>query len=115
MRFTIVLFLIALLVLGWHGFSARGQWDLAEKEFEQYIEEQGISKSMIDQKKIKNISRDGRRLIVMVSYKDDPGFRYNYYYTKNNSRPMYLVVSEGDFDKVKVVPTEKKMKYPPLE
>lgn len=115
MRFTILLFLIALLVIGSHGYSQRSQWDLAEKEFEQYIEKQGISKSMIEEKKIRKISRDGGRFIVMVSYKDDPGFRYNYYYTKNNRRPMYLVVSEGDFEKIKVVPTEKRMKYPPLE
>ncbi|MGG0671130.1 DUF3139 domain-containing protein [Sporosarcina koreensis] len=116
MRFTILLTIITLLLFSAFGINrVHIQKHFAEKAFEKYIAEQGISVSNIERKEMK---WDDRRksYTVMVHYKEDPGLRYDYRHNKFMKRSIKLVVSQSDeFNDEPVTPIEKGMKYPPLD
>lgn len=116
MRFTIILAIIALLLIGATGFNrVYIQKHFAEKAFEKYIDEQGISSSNIERKELKWDKRR-KSYFMMVHYKDDPGLRYDYRHNKFMKRSIKLVVSQVDeFSDEPVNLIEKGMKYPPLE
>lgn len=102
-------------------FSAYGinrvhvQKHFVEKAFEKYIAEQGISSSNIERKEM-NWDIRRKKYFMMVHYKDDPGFRYDYHHRKFIKHSIKLVVSKSDeFNDEPVTAIEKGMKYPPLE
>lgn len=115
-RFTIFLAIAVILLIGAFGINrVHIQKHFAEKAFEKYITEQGISSSNIERKAVQWDKRR-KRYTVMVHYKDDPGFRYDYQHRKVSKGSIKLVVSKSvGFNDEPVTPIEKGMKYPPLE
>lgn len=103
----IVLILIPLICLGYY-FPV--QRYLAHREFKQYIIAQGISIGNIETKKVlKDYKIGGYN--IMVTYKDDPEFTYEYSYVP--SREMICIIFDEYNTSTDI--TNKKTKYRSLE
>ena len=82
------------------------QKEAAETKFVEYIHTQGTSDKNIETKEMRKDLKNGGYSIT-VTYKDDPGLRYEYFYEPKD-RVIKLIV----FDEGKSI--ESGMKYPPL-
>lgn len=78
--------ILLALIIGFTGFFVYDNyfkpWNEAEKRINKYMVEQGVSKddiSKITKEKAKIASYDG--ILYKVSYKDDPQYEYQYFYS----------------------------------
>lgn len=78
--------ILLALIIGFAGFFIYDNyfksWNEAEKRITKYMVEQGISKddiSNITKEKVKKVSYNG--ILYKVSYKDDPQYEYQYFYS----------------------------------
>lgn len=78
--------ILLALIIGFTGFFVYDNyfkpWNEAEKRINKYMVEQGVSKddiSKITKEKAKKASYDG--ILYKVSYKDDPQYEYQYFYS----------------------------------
>ncbi|MEG1132124.1 MAG: DUF3139 domain-containing protein [Romboutsia sp.] len=78
--------ILLVLIIGITGFFVYDNyfkpWNEAEKYINKYMEEQGVSKddiSKITKEKAKKATYDG--ILYKVSYKDDPQYEYQYFYS----------------------------------
>lgn len=80
--------ILLILIIGFTGFFVYDNyfkpWNEAEKCINKYMGEQGVSKddiSNITKEKAKKASYNG--ILYKVSYKDDPQYEYQYFYSDN--------------------------------
>ncbi|MGL5754699.1 MAG: DUF3139 domain-containing protein [Paraclostridium sp.] len=95
-------------------------WNEAEKYINKYMAEQGISKdniSKITKEKAKKATYDG--ILYKVSYKDDPQYEYQYFYSDDYyalyiNKVLFQIYDLNDGHELTDVKELKSVKYPPI-
>ncbi|MEG2868010.1 MAG: DUF3139 domain-containing protein [Terrisporobacter sp.] len=117
--------ILVALIIGITGFvvydSFFKPWKEAEKRINKYMVEQGVSKDVIDEitkSKAKKATYKG--ILYKVSYKDDPGYVYEYLYSDNYyalyGNKVWLQIYDVKKDNKLLRSNEelKNIKYPPI-
>lgn len=85
-KYKAILLVLIIVIIGFAGFfiyeNCFKPWNEAEKRINKYMVEQGVSKddiSNITKAKAKKASYNG--ILYKVSYKDDPQYEYQYFYS----------------------------------
>jgi len=112
------LILIMIIVFGYLFYYFPLQKYLAEKNFNSYIQAQGISESSIKEKDVfKDYKQNG--YYICVVYKDDPDWKYEYQFRTNDLAELFskesimLIIydkenAEFNFDDVDLMQSGKK-------
>lgn len=84
-RYRAILFVLIIGITGFFVYDYYFKpWNEAEKRINKYMIEQGVSKddiSKITKEKAKKASYEG--IIYKVSYRDDPQYEYQYFYSED--------------------------------
>lgn len=84
-RYRAILFVLIIGITGFFVYDYYfNPWNEAEKRINKYMIEQGVSKddiSKITKEKAKKASYEG--IIYKVSYRDDPQYEYQYFYSED--------------------------------
>lgn len=122
MKKYIAIFL--LLIIGFSGFYIYDNnfkpWNEAEKYINKYMEAQGVSKddiSKITKEKAKIASYDG--ILYKVSYKNDPNYKYQYFYSDDYyalyiNKVLFQIHDLKDGHELVKHDELKNVKYPPI-
>ncbi|EQK43173.1 hypothetical protein C672_2117 [[Clostridium] bifermentans ATCC 638] len=113
-----------LSIIGFTGFYIYNNnfkpWDEAEKYINKYMEAQGVSKddiSKITKEKAKIASYDG--ILYKVSYKNDPNYKYQYFYSDDYyalyiNKVLFQIHDLKDGHELVKHDELKNVKYPPI-
>lgn len=113
-----------LLIIGFSGFYIYDNnfkpWNEAEKYINKYMEAQGVSKddiSKITKEKAKIASYDG--ILYKVSYKNDPNYKYQYFYSDDYyalyiNKVLFQIHDLSDGHELVKHDELKDVKYPPI-
>lgn len=116
--------ILLVLIIGFTGFFIYTNyfkpWNEAEKYINKYMVEQGVSKDDIDnitKEKAKKASYEG--ILYKVSYKEDPQYEYQYFYSDNYyalyvNHVLLQIYDLHDGHEVRANKELKKLKYPPI-
>lgn len=116
--------ILLLLIIGLTGFYIYDNhfkpWSEAEKYIDKYMEAQGVSKddiSKITKEKSKIASYDG--ILYKVSYKDDPKYKYQYFYSDDYyalyiNKVLFQIHDLSDGHELVNHDELKDVKYPPI-
>ena len=122
MKKYIAIFL--LLIIGFSGFYIYDNnfkpWNEAEKYINKYMEAQVVSKddiSKITKEKAKIASYDG--ILYKVSYKNDPNYKYQYFYSDDYyalyiNKVLFQIHDLKDGHELVKHDELKNVKYPPI-
>lgn len=122
MKKYIAIFL--LLIIGFSGFYIYDNnfkpWNEAEKYINKYMEAQGVSKddiNKITKEKAKIASYDG--ILYKVSYKNDPNYKYQYFYSDDYyalyiNKVLFQIHDLNDGHELVKHDELKNVKYPPI-
>ncbi|OSB12366.1 DUF3139 domain-containing protein [Paraclostridium bifermentans] len=122
MKKYIAIFLLS--IIGLTGFYIYNNnlkpWSEAEKYINKYMEAQGVSKddiSKITREKAKIASYEG--IIYKVSYKDDPKYKYQYFYSDDYyalyiNKVLFQIHDLSDGHELVKHDELKRVKYPPI-
>ncbi|MDU3336402.1 DUF3139 domain-containing protein [Paraclostridium bifermentans] len=113
-----------LSIIGLTGFYIYNNnfkpWSEAEKYINKYMEEQGVSKddiNKITKEKAKIASYDG--ILYKVSYKNDPNYKYQYFYSDDYyalyiNKVLFQIHDLNDGHELVKRDELKNVKYPPI-
>ncbi|GIM31055.1 DUF3139 domain-containing protein [Paraclostridium bifermentans] len=113
-----------LSIIGLTGFYIYNNnfkpWSEAEKYINKYMEAQGVSKddiSKITKEKAKIASYDG--ILYKVSYKNDPNYKYQYFYSDDYyalyiNKVLFQIHDLSDGHELVKHDELKDVKYPPI-
>lgn len=113
-----------LSIIGLTGFYIYNNnfkpWSEAEKYINKYMEAQGVSKddiSKITKEKAKIASYDG--ILYKVSYKNDPKYKYQYFYSDDYyalyiNKVLFQIYDLSDGHELVKHDELKNAKYPPI-
>lgn len=113
-----------LSIIGLTGFYIYNNnfkpWSEAEKYINRYMEAQGVSKddiSKITKEKAKIASYDG--ILYKVSYKNDPKYKYQYFYSDDYyalyiNKVLFQIHDLSDGHELVKHDELKNVKYPPI-
>lgn len=116
--------ILLALIIGFTGIFVYSNyfkpWNEAEKYINKYMIEQGVSKDDIDnitKEKAKKASYEG--ILYKVSYKDEPQYEYQYFYSKNYyalyvNHVLLQIYDLHDGHEVREIKQLKELGYPPI-
>ncbi len=121
-KYKAILVALTIVVTGFFVYDNYFKpWNEAEKRINRYMAKQGISKENIEEvtkEKGRKASYEG--IIYKVSYKDDPGYEYHYFYSDNYyalpiNKVMLQIYDLSDDNKLLKSNEElSSVKYPPI-
>lgn len=115
---------LLVLIIGFTGIFIYNNyfkpWNEAEKYINKYMVEQGVSKDNIDnttKEKARRASYDG--ILYKVSYKDEPQYEYQYFYSENYyalyvNHVLLQIYDLHDGQEVRDIKELKELKYMPI-
>ncbi len=122
MKKYIAIFLLSIIGLtGFYIYNNNFKpWSEAEKYINKYMEAQGVSKddiSKITKEKAKIASYDG--ILYKVSYKNDPKYKYQYFYSDDYyalyiDKVLFQIHDLSDGHELVKHDELKDVKYPPI-
>lgn len=122
MKKYIAIFLLSIIGLtGFYIYNNNFKpWSEAEKYINKYMEAQGVSKddiSKITKEKAKIASYDG--ILYKVSYKNDPKYKYQYFYSDDYyalyiDKVLFQIHDLSDVHELVKHDELKDVKYPPI-
>ncbi len=122
MKKYIAIFLLSIIGLtGFYIYNNNFKpWSEAEKYINKYMEAQGVSKddiSKITKEKAKIASYDG--ILYKVSYKNDPKYKYQYFYSDDYyalyiNKVLFQIHDLSDGHELVKHDELKDVKYPPI-
>lgn len=116
--------ILLILIIGFTGFFVYDNyfkpWNEAEKCINKYMGEQGVSKddiSNITKEKAKKASYEG--ILYKVSYKDEPQYEYQYFYSENYyalyvNHVLLQIYDLNDDQELRDINALKGLKYAPI-
>ncbi|MGX4600037.1 DUF3139 domain-containing protein [Faecalimicrobium sp. JNUCC 81] len=116
--------ILLALIIGFTGFFVYDNyfkpWNEAEKRINKYMVEQGVSKddiSNITKEKAKKASYNG--ILYKVSYKDDPQYEYQYFYSDDYyslyiNKVLLQIYDLSNGNELTDVKELKNVKHPPI-
>jgi hypothetical protein len=124
-KYKVILLALIIVIIGLIGFFVYDNyfkpWNESEENINKYMVEQGILKndiSKITKEKSKLASYDG--ILYKVTYKDDPQYEYQYFYSDDiyaldkMDKVVIQIYDLNDGNKRVRGDELKKVKYPPL-
>ncbi|MBO3444889.1 DUF3139 domain-containing protein [Clostridium sp. CCUG 7971] len=116
--------ILLALIIGFTGFFIYDNyfkpWNEAEKRINKYMVEQGVPKddiSNITKEKAKKASYNG--ILYKVSYKDDPQYEYQYFYSDDYyslyiNKVLLQIYDLSNGNELTDVKELKNVKHPPI-
>ncbi|MCR8746261.1 DUF3139 domain-containing protein [Romboutsia lituseburensis] len=116
--------ILLVLIIGFTGFFIYNNyfkpWNEAEKYINKYMVEQGVLKDDIDnitKEKARNASYEG--ILYKLSYKDEPKYEYQYfysddYYAQRVNHVLLQIYDLNDGQEVRDIKELKALKYSPI-
>lgn len=116
--------ILLVLIIGFTGFFVYDKsfkpWNEAEKRINKYMVEQRVSKddiSKIIKEKAKKASYKG--ILYKISYKNDPQYEYQYFYSDDYhalyvNKVLLQIYDLNDGHELKADKELRNLKYPPI-
>lgn len=120
-KYIAIFFLSIIGLTGFYIYNNNFKpWSEAEKYINRYMEAQGVSKddiSKITKEKAKIASYDG--ILYKVSYKNDPKYKYQYFYSDDYyalyiNKVLFQIHDLSDGHELVKHDELKDIKYPPI-
>lgn len=120
-KYIAIFFLSIIGLTGFYIYNNNFKpWSEAEKYINRYMEAQGVSKddiSKITKEKAKMASYDG--ILYKVSYKNDPKYKYQYFYSDDYyalyiNKVLFQIHDLSDGHELVKHDELKDVKYPPI-
>lgn len=120
-KYIAIFFLSIIGLTGFYIYNNNFKpWSEAEKYINRYMEAQGVSKddiSKITKEKAKIASYDG--ILYKVSYKNDPKYKYQYFYSEDYyalyiNKVLFQIHDLSDGHELVKHDELKDVKYPPI-
>ncbi|KGJ49429.1 hypothetical protein KD33_09035 [Clostridium sp. NCR] len=120
-KYIAIFFLSIIGLTGFYIYNNNFKpWSEAEKYINRYMEAQGVSKddiSKITKEKAKIASYDG--ILYKVSYKNDPKYKYQYFYSDDYyalyiNKVLFQIHDLSDGHELVKHDELKDVKYPPI-